>query len=152
MNVAGDNYKFMTEDFIQQLKIKFDSVKNHKNVISVNDIIIIVRELGYVADYKEINDLYSETLDNIDFIYFLVIVGRVLAIYHKEEYKKEMLDAFYLLDRDNNGSIEIDELLLLEGMGGINVAELRQIFLEIDTDHDGHITIEEYKNFLNIKG
>ena len=96
------------------------------------------------------NDVAGETNQQIDFIYLLVIIGRIKQEMSKKEYKNLLIDAFDKLDLNQNGTIEISELLYNHSHGSnIEYGEMKQIFDTIDTDHDGHITKQEYLAFLD---
>jgi Ca2+-binding EF-hand superfamily protein len=149
MNEHGFNSKFISDDLINFLKTRFEALKCPLNkAISIQDLRVIIKELGYLPTHKEIDDICSETNHKVDFIYLLVICGRVLSKMKKFNFKKELEEAFDLLDRDKNGTIELEELLSC-GVKGVDTTELRQIFDTMDLNHDGHITREEYTTFIN---
>ena len=149
MNESGNNSELLSEDLISFLKERFDALRCPlSKTISIQDLKVIMRELGYMYNHEEIDDVCSETNHKVDFIYLLVISGRVLNKMKNLDFKKELELSFDLLDRNKNGSIELNELLSC-GVKGIDDVELRQIFDIMDLNHDGHITREEYNLFIN---
>lgn len=148
MDINGDNSELLSDEMIYEFKQQFDKLANPvTNKITIPDLQTIIKDMGYIASIEELHNVMSETNHYVDFIYMLVIIGRILRKNKSEAHKKELVEAFFSLDKNKNGTIEIDELLSLE-IHGFDPAILRQIFLSIDTDHDGHITMEEYINFL----
>ena len=148
MDINGHNSELLSDEMIYELKQEFDKLADPiTKKISINDLKKIVKDIGYIPTREELNNITSETNHYVDFIYLLTIVGRILRKNNDKIYKKELMDAFTLLDKNKNGTIEIEELLSLK-THGFDPTILRQIFLTIDADHDGHITIEEYIDFV----
>jgi len=151
MDQNSSNSELLSLEFIKNMHEQFATYKSSiDNTINITDFKIIIKELGYSPTYTELNNIIVEVGSRIDFVYFLVIIGRIMKEMNDDKYKKELLLSFNLLDRDSNGTIEIDELVNC-GRDTIEKQQLREIFLYIDLDHNGHITMEEYKHFLQVK-
>ncbi|KAF8852089.1 calcium dependent mitochondrial carrier protein [Acephala macrosclerotiorum] len=67
-----------------------------------------------------------------------------------EETEKELLSLFHSIDRDHNGKLDKGELRAAFKRAGLAVpnSKLDQFFSEVDGNHDGYITFEEWRNFL----
>ncbi|KUJ23120.1 mitochondrial carrier [Mollisia scopiformis] len=67
-----------------------------------------------------------------------------------EETEKELLSLFHSIDRDHNGKLDKGELRAAFKRAGLAVpnSKLDQFFGEVDGNHDGFITFEEWRNFL----
>jgi len=147
MNIIGNNVELLSDEIICFLKHRYDELKNNNNNITINDLKIISKDFGYNPTIEELHDIAGETGHNIDFIYLLVLMGRVKRQMIRTDYKKILLDAYEYLDTNKNGTIELQELMnCCENK--IDRGEMIQIFDTIDTDHDGHITKKEFIDFL----
>ncbi|KAI9732386.1 MAG: hypothetical protein M1834_001594 [Cirrosporium novae-zelandiae] len=64
--------------------------------------------------------------------------------------EKELWRLFKTIDHDKNGHIDKEELRTAFVMAGLIVsnAKLNQFFEEVDTNHDGVISFDEWRNFL----
>ncbi|KAI9770613.1 MAG: hypothetical protein M1840_003205 [Geoglossum simile] len=67
-----------------------------------------------------------------------------------EATEKELLTLFNSIDRDRNGKLDKDELRAAFAKAGlvVSTSKLDQFFSEIDTNHDGEISFEEWRDFL----
>lgn len=151
MNISGINSNLLSEEFIYDLKQRFSLF--NKKYIEYDELKKIVIELGYSPDYNEINDIISETGNKIDFIYFLVIIGRIIKKLKSNEMMIEFNKAFDVIDIDKNGTIELSELKTYIKERGDNLEidnnnDLSILFDSLDTNHDGHITKDEYFTFI----
>jgi Ca2+-binding EF-hand superfamily protein len=64
-----------------------------------------------------------------------------------EATEKELLALFNSIDRDHNGRLDKDELRAAFAKAGLVVSnsKLDQFFSEVDTNHDGEISFEEWR-------
>ncbi|KAL9603229.1 MAG: hypothetical protein Q9179_002268 [Wetmoreana sp. 5 TL-2023] len=67
-----------------------------------------------------------------------------------EQTEKELLKLFKSIDRDHNGQLDKNELKLAFTRAGLAVpnSKLDQFFSEVDTNSDGVISFEEWRDFL----
>ena len=151
MNISGVNNNLLSEEFIYDLKQRF-SVLN-KKYIEYDELKKIVIELGYSPSYDEINDIIYETGNKIDFIFFLVIIGRIIKKLKSDEMIIEFSKAFDVIDINKNGTIELSELTeYIKERASISKIEnnydLSILFNSLDTNHDGYVTKDEYFWFI----
>ncbi|KAL3874305.1 hypothetical protein ACJMK2_037338 [Sinanodonta woodiana] len=78
------------------------------------------------------------TSDEIKYVLKCVLV--------REPTPEEIKDYMKKFDQDGSGAIEFDEFLTLTK--SMPTQSLKKIFNSIDTDNDGHITMEEMKELL----
>lgn len=69
----------------------------------------------------------------------------------QQAHDKQCEDIFEALDADNNGTINLDEFMMLRDLDGLDLSELelRAIFCEVDADHNGSLDMDEFKDLLN---
>lgn len=71
-----------------------------------------------------------------------------------EQTERELWRLFKSIDRDNNGQLDKRELMTAFDAAGIRLpeAKLDQFFSEVDTNHDGVITFDEwrYESFFDV--
>lgn len=67
-----------------------------------------------------------------------------------EHAERELYQLFENIDRDNSGSLDKDEIRQAFARSGVVVsnAKIDQFFNEIDTNNDGKISFEEWRDFL----
>ncbi|KAL6719324.1 hypothetical protein ACLMJK_003563 [Lecanora helva] len=67
-----------------------------------------------------------------------------------EQTEKELWQLFKSIDRDQNGQLDKTELRSAFDRAGIHLpaSKLDEFFSEVDTNHDGVISFEEWRNFL----
>jgi solute carrier family 25 (mitochondrial phosphate transporter), member 23/24/25/41 len=95
---------------------------------------------------KNADDLLHDVLEAVDtsgdgriqFNEFLVFV---------EHAEKELWQLFESIDRDNSGALDKDELRSAFKRAGLSIsaAKLDQFFDEVDTNHDGVISFDEWR-------
>lgn len=64
-----------------------------------------------------------------------------------EHTEKELRQLFESIDRDHNGELDKDELKLAFRRAGLAIssAKLDQFFNEVDVNHDGVISFDEWR-------
>ncbi|SLM40251.1 mitochondrial carrier [Lasallia pustulata] len=67
-----------------------------------------------------------------------------------EQTEKELQQLFKSIDRDHNGQLDKGELKSAFARAGLVVPQSKfdQFFAEVDSNHDGVITFDEWRNFL----
>ncbi|KAI4132936.1 MAG: hypothetical protein LQ347_002348 [Umbilicaria vellea] len=67
-----------------------------------------------------------------------------------EQTEKELQQLFKSIDRDHNGQLDKGELKSAFAQAGLVVPQSKfdQFFSEVDSNHDGVITFDEWRNFL----
>ncbi|OWP02015.1 calcium dependent mitochondrial carrier protein [Marssonina coronariae] len=67
-----------------------------------------------------------------------------------ERTEKELRKLFHSIDRDQDGRLDKGELRNAFRKAGLSVpnSKLDQFFSEVDENHDGYITFDEWRNFL----
>ena len=112
----------------------------------------IYNELIKYFDKKEID----ETIDDI----FLLLDGANRGYIEYEEFLRATIDpkiilsdenlvyAFNFFDRDNTGRISVEKIMSIFVDDKVNEEVFRSIFNEIDTNQDGEIDFQEFKNMM----
>jgi calcium-dependent protein kinase len=103
-------------------------------------------------DKKEIDD----TIDDI----FLLLDGANRGFIEYEEFMRATIDpkivlsdenlvyAFNFFDRDNTGRISVEKIMSIFVDDKVNEEVFRSIFNEIDTNQDGEIDYQEFKDMM----
>ena len=164
MNIPGNNHSILSEQDIMHLHQRFHELSNcnrpifnkqskkYIQVITLDQLKDITIELGYNPTTEELNDIAGEMNNQpVDFIYFLVIIGRVYRIIKSNKYRDELKYAFDLLDLNHNGVIELSELITSMSLHTkITRNEIKEIFYLMDKNHDDMVTKEEFFEFINL--
>jgi len=125
--------------------------KNNDGSLDLAELTTLLVEMGFserVAKTDAKNIMAETDADksgSIEFEEFAQIWQRKLLTVN-ENY----IDAvFKVLDEDNNGQIEAAELAKVLGMEGKqNEEEIKSYISEVDTDNDGQLSYEEFKNAM----
>ena len=142
----------LTELQIAEYKEAFQIFdKDGDGAISTKELSTIMRSLGLNPsdeDIKEIvDDIENKNNNNlIDFYTFLIIMSKKNKEVDSEE---DLLDAFRVFDRENNGKIYAHELryVLMSSGEELNEGDIEDMIREADRDHDGYI---DYRKFVKI--
>jgi len=125
--------------------------KNNDGSLDLNELTQLLMQMGFPADEaqrdaeKIMEDTDTDNNGSIDFNEFAQIWQRKLLTVN-ENY----IDAvFKVLDEDNNGQIEAAELAKVLGMEGKqNEEEIKSYIREVDSDGDGQLSYQEFKNAM----
>lgn len=107
--------------------------------------------MGQNPSEAELIEMISTVDDNgdneIDFPEFLILMKSRIG---EKDPEKELRDAFRVFDTDNSGSIDKKELKrLMKKLGqALSEAELDAMMDEVDTNGDGEISFEEFKELM----
>jgi calmodulin len=110
-----------------------------------------MRKLGQNPSEAELIEMISTVDDNgdneIDFPEFMILMKSRIG---EKDPEKELRDAFRVFDTDNSGSIDKKELKrLMKKLGqALSEAELDAMMDEVDTNGDGQISFEEFKELM----
>jgi len=125
--------------------------KNNDGSLDIDELTTLLVGLGFSRSEAEqdakniMEDADTDRSGSIEFKEFAQIWQRKLLTVN-ENY----IDAvFKVLDDDNNGTIEANELAKVLGMEGKqNEDEIKSYISEVDTDNDGKLSYEEFKNAM----
>ena len=140
---------------IEVYKEAFDIFdKDYSGTISVNDIIDIMKHLGYYhINRKEVDEIVAKinlcTDGELDFEEFYTFVENYKTKLEVEKYDENMiLKAFEYFDKDKDGKITNYEFkYILSKLGhSFTEEECDKFFKDLDLDNDG---ILNYKDFIN---
>ncbi|CAO3618426.1 unnamed protein product [Mucor fragilis] len=126
--------------------------KNGDGAIDLKELGQVMRSLNQEPTNEElkdmINDVDSDNNGRIDFNEFLTIMSRMKGA---DETENDLLEAFKVFDKDQDGSITQDELRsVMTNLGQkLTSQELDEMIKEADTDGDGKIN---YKEFVKMMG
>ena len=145
----------MTEEQLADYKLAFAHFdKDADGMITIDELKQIVEELGHSASENEWTAIMQEIdIDSngvVDFAEFLAMMARRLMLSDNEE---EILEAFKVFDKDNNGELSADELkAVLTTLGEkLTAEECDEILALADSDHDGVINYREFVRLLLTK-
>tara|TARA_Y100000389_G_scaffold125218_1_gene122575 strand:+ start:304 stop:771 length:468 start_codon:yes stop_codon:yes gene_type:complete len=153
MNVHNFNTDLISEELVFKFNEYFNEYKVYmKNYITFESLIHIITDYGYIPSQFEIDDVKSEVGSNIDKIYFMVIMARIVRKMREKETIDELKECFKTIDFDKNGTIEKDELYkiikcYIKNPPSKDYIDL--LFTEIDLNDDNHITFDEFTKFLH---
>ena len=142
----------LTELQIAEYKEAFQIFDKHgEGVISSKELGTIMRSLGLNPtdeDLKEIIDSFDNDKNNnlIDFNSFLIIMARRKNDVDKEE---DLLDAFRVFDKENNGKILSRELryVMMSSGEDLNENDIEDMIHEASIDTDEYI---DYHKFVRL--
>src|SRR3990167_2970055 len=143
----------LSEDMYDEFKAAFDMFDvDSSGDISASELHSILTQLGKKAtkaDAEEMIKVFDENGDGkIDFDEF---VKMMLKENSAEETELELRKAFDVFDIDGNGKIDKHELskIMTNLMGKpLSNEDIDAMLSEADTDQDGYVSFEEFKNLL----
>merc|ERR1711959_318686 len=97
-----------------------------------------------------INEVDADGNGTIDFTEFLALMGRKMKDTDTEE---ELIEAFKVFDRDNNGFISASELRrVMTNLGEkLTDEEVDEMIREADIDGDGQVNYQEFVKMMMSK-
>jgi len=145
----------LTEEQLADYKTVFTQFdKNQDGLMSFDELKLVIDELGFFGGEVELKSIMAE-LDIeenklINFATFLAVMARRLLLSDNEE---EMLEAFKVFDKDNNGQLSAAELKsVLTTLGEkLTPEECDEIVKLADKDGDGVINYREFVRSLLTK-
>ena len=146
------NIDNLTEMEIAEYKEAFQIFDKHgEGAISTKELGTIMRSLGLNPsdeDIKEITDIFDNDKNNnlIDFNSFLFIMAKRKNDIDKEE---DLLDAFRVFDKENNGKILARELryVMMSSGEDLNENDIEDMIHEARAENEEYI---DYHKFVKI--
>jgi calmodulin len=148
--------KLFSKDRIAELKVAFDLFdEDGGGSISIEELGSIFKSIGYNPSVEELRDMLNDEVrdeeedeDNKNRVTFKEFLRLMSNKSKDDDTKKELIEAFRLLDRDGQGLINITELkeIMLENGESLSRDELELLLREADDDNDGYI---EYEIFID---
>lgn len=124
----------------------FDKDKNGH--IQASELESILKALGRGSSQKEIEDFLAKVDTNqsgtIERHEFMDAMEEIYSI--PQSKVEEVVEAFKIFDKDNSGTITLDEMkkILLKYTTDFTENEIEEIFKLIDTDQNGFISYAEF--------
>ncbi|XP_044536372.1 caltractin-like [Gracilinanus agilis] len=140
------------EEQVKKIREAFDLFdEDGTRTISVKDLQISMRPLGFKPDPEEINklkfELDKEGTGKIHFNDFFTLMTKKMAERNAEE---EIQKAFNFFDDDNTGKISLKNLKRVASQLGENVSEeeLQEMIDHADLDGDGEVDPQEFLSVI----
>lgn len=143
-------------DEIRQTFELFDS--DHDGKVSTKEISVIMRSLGMLISDKEMDELVARldtdgngTVEFAEFEDFMLTSGVLNKI--PDEMDENLRDAFKILDKNNDGYIDKEELIFYMTKFGDKMAvkDAEEMIEEADQNGDGRIDYKEYVRHMTGK-
>mmetsp|Transcript_924 Transcript_924/g.1194 ORF Transcript_924/g.1194 Transcript_924/m.1194 type:complete len:128 (+) Transcript_924:2-385(+) len=121
---------------------------NGDGTIEAKELRMVMKQLGHNLSNKEVMEMIGSVDDNsdgsIDFDEFVQLMGS------RSDPDQELREAFDVFDTDKNGSISRSELkgLMVKLGQNLSDAELDAMMTMVDSDGDGEISFEEFKEMM----
>lgn len=143
---------FLTEDQVNEFREAFSLFdKDGNGSISEKELKLAMKSIGQNASDIEIQEMVLEAdLDGdgeIDFNEFLSLMARKMKDTDEEE---ELLQAFGIFDRNEDGYITADDLRQLMNFWGEKITdkEAEEMLNRADEDEDGKLNYEEFRKIF----
>lgn len=147
----------LTEENIAEFREAFEIFDRDKDgAITIEELADLMKALNYPPTEQEISNMKAEIdVDqngNIDFKEFITLIARRVRDVDLEE---EMVEAFKLFDRNEDGFISRDELktmmtVLADKLVGEEISDedLEGMLVQADQDGDNLISYREFVEIL----
>lgn len=146
----------LSEEQIAEFKEAFQIFDTDGDgTISTKELCTAMRSLGQNPSEEEIAEIISKVDEDnsgtVDFNEFLGLMAKKLIEAENEE--DQLINLFKLFDRDGNGKISANELLLVIRSSGENLSEteIYEMIQNADKDGDGYIDYEEFIRLMNMQ-
>lgn len=145
----------LTEEQISEFKEAFSLFdKDGDGFITTKELGTVMRSLGRNPTEAEVQDMINEVdadgNGTIDFPEFLNLMSRKMKDADSEE---ELMEAFKVFDKEQNGFISAAELRhLMTNLGEkLTAEEVDEMIREADVDGDGQVNYEEFVKMMLTK-
>ncbi|KAH8804344.1 hypothetical protein F5884DRAFT_822452 [Xylogone sp. PMI_703] len=141
----------ISEEQISEYKKVFSLFASH---ITIQELGAVMRSLGQNPSESELQDLLNEVDTGndgaIEFPEFIAMMARKTKEVDAEQ---EILEAFKVFDRDNNGFICATELRHVMAAIGekLTDTDINEMIRATDKDGDGRISYEEFVHLMKQK-
>ncbi len=120
--------------------------KDGDGSITLKELGIVMRTLGQETSDEVLEKMITEVDDDrsktIDFREFLSLMEKKIR---ENDTEAELMEAFKIFDRDNNGLISLQELRFVMTKGEkLKEEEINDLIREADVNGDGYIDYEEF--------
>ena len=134
--------------------------KHSSGLISTKELILIINSLGLILseeDFQEIINKYDNEINNnlIDFNTFIIIYSKIKEKNEKNK-EKDLIEAFKIFDKENNGKINAQELKYVMMTSGEDFNEnyikdlINECLIEKNNNNDNTNDFIDYKKFVKL--
>ncbi|CAL4944054.1 unnamed protein product [Urochloa decumbens] len=126
--------------------------KNGDGLITIEELRVVLESLGQNNTTLELQWMIAEVdADGDGAINFSEFLKLMELKPNDTDSEEELTGAFRMFDIDEDGFISEAELFLIMYNRGCNLngAEVREMMQEADTDGDGRVSYEEFKQIMN---
>ena len=142
----------MSEEKIAELRSAFQLFdRDNSGKITTRELGEILQKLGYKPSASDLKTMIAKVDTSndgkIDFNEFLVLMcGKM----DEQDTEEEMLEAFRIFDRDQNGYVSREDFKVIMGHLGEKIQddELDELMKDYDDDQDGQLNYEEFKQLM----
>lgn len=125
---------------------------NRRMEISIRDVKLAIKALGLELPRNQYVQLISRMKrDGKDFIKKEVFMKEARELLSKNDIKNDMIKAFRLIDEDDTGKIDFDNLKNVATLLGEQVSdqEIINMLNAADDDGDGQVNLTEFMKFMD---
>ncbi|OHT11278.1 Caltractin [Tritrichomonas foetus] len=156
MAASAPTRKAQRADLTEEQKLELQEAFNMFDTdgsgkIQANELRVALRALGFEPTKDElrrmITDVDKKGDGQLDFPQFMeAIVKKISEPDHDEEIEK----SFHLFDNNGDGYLDITDLKYVADLIGETMSqeELFEMVKEADQDHDGKVTLEDFKRVV----
>uniref|UniRef100_A0A1I8HB67 EF-hand domain-containing protein n=1 Tax=Macrostomum lignano TaxID=282301 RepID=A0A1I8HB67_9PLAT len=145
----------LNQDLMHQCRRVFQEFENGAGFLLTHELGSALRALGQVPSEREVQlatdrleqpELYDRGSTKLTFQDFYQAAQEFKA--SKAEVKKSVMDAFSVLDKDDNGSIEVNRLTsILASLGEpLSPSDIKELLKELPVDKNGRV---DYAKFVD---
>jgi Ca2+-binding EF-hand superfamily protein len=135
------------EGEISNLQRAFKLFSKGDDKLDAADLDSMMRRMGYSFSPAEVADMLEQAdSDKSGYIGFKEFVRMMAPHLHGQRSAAQLRECFEAIDRDNDGRVSSDDLLLMQwGIGQrVNEEELQQAIERADKNCDGMVDLEEF--------